>query len=112
MLQSGSLYKELFGLRHTEVQVTNDDALNAVQSWLEALDLPSLDGLNVYVISAAVRKKINRPVGIMDNHSQYYPWHDDDGFLDHFDALYMEREAGAMFRPELTLRNWMKRNRW
>ena len=61
----------------------------------------------------AARRKLNRPVGIMDNHSQFYPWHDDDGFLDSFDALYLEREAGAMFRPELALRNWMKRKqRW
>ena len=61
----------------------------------------------------AARKKLNRPIGIMDNHSQYYPWHDDDRLLDHFDVLYMEREAGALFRPELTLRNWMKRKqRW
>ena len=48
---------ELFGLRHTEVQVTNDDALHAAQSWLRALDLPSMDGLNVYVISGAVRRQ-------------------------------------------------------
>lgn len=61
----------------------------------------------------AVRKKLNRPIGIMDNHSQFYPWHDDDRLLDHFEVLYLEREAGAVFRPELTLRNWMKRKeRW
>jgi hypothetical protein len=63
------------------------------------------------VYGDAARKKINRPIGIMDNHSQYYPWHDDDGFLDHIDALYMEREEGAVWRPELTLRNWMKRKK-
>jgi len=48
---------DTFGLRHTEVQVTADEALAATQSWLRALDLPSMDGLNVYVISGAVRRQ-------------------------------------------------------
>jgi asparagine synthase (glutamine-hydrolysing) len=48
---------ELFNLRHTEVHITNDDTLSATESWLRALDLPSLDGLNVYVISGAVRRQ-------------------------------------------------------
>jgi len=48
---------ERFGLRHTEVQVTSADALNATQTWLSTLDLPSMDGLNVYVISGAVRRQ-------------------------------------------------------
>jgi hypothetical protein len=77
---------------------------------LEVTHTPEqIQGLAVY--ADAARKKLNRPIGIMDNHSQYYPWHDDDGFLDHIDVLYIEREEGAMFRPELTLRNWMKRKK-
>lgn len=61
----------------------------------------------------AARGKVNRPIGIMDNHSQFYPFHDDDGLLDPFDALYFEREAGSVFRPELALRNLLKRKkRW
>jgi asparagine synthase (glutamine-hydrolysing) len=48
---------ELFGLQHTDVQITGNDALAAAESWLRALDLPSVDGLNVYVISGAVRRE-------------------------------------------------------
>jgi len=59
----------------------------------------------------AVRDKINRVVGVMDNHSQFYPFHDDGGYLNNFDALYFEREGGGVFRPELTLRNWKKRKK-
>ena len=44
-----------FGLQHTEVQVTAQDALDAAGGWLGAIDQPSMDGLNVYLISRAVR---------------------------------------------------------
>ncbi|HEV8293208.1 MAG TPA: asparagine synthase (glutamine-hydrolyzing), partial [Tepidisphaeraceae bacterium] len=48
---------QAFGLNHTEVQINNADALGATESWLRALDVPSLDGLNVYVISGAVHRQ-------------------------------------------------------
>jgi len=48
---------ELFGLRHTECFINGSDALNAVTTWLGALDQPSIDGLNVYVISKAARER-------------------------------------------------------
>ncbi|MEX2217384.1 MAG: asparagine synthase (glutamine-hydrolyzing) [Phycisphaerales bacterium] len=44
------------GVEHTEVQVTGAEALDATRAWLSALDQPSMDGLNVYVISRAVRR--------------------------------------------------------
>ncbi|RCS22656.1 asparagine synthase (glutamine-hydrolyzing) [Phyllobacterium salinisoli] len=47
---------ELFGLHHTECLINGGDALDAVTSWLDALDQPSIDGLNVYVISKAARE--------------------------------------------------------
>ncbi|GAB1580859.1 asparagine synthase (glutamine-hydrolyzing) [Phyllobacterium phragmitis] len=47
----------LFGFRHTECLINGDDALNAVTAWLDALDQPSIDGLNVYVISKAARER-------------------------------------------------------
>ncbi|PRD41615.1 asparagine synthase (glutamine-hydrolyzing) [Phyllobacterium phragmitis] len=46
---------EFFGLQHTECLINGGDALDAVTSWLDALDQPSIDGLNVYVISKAAR---------------------------------------------------------
>jgi len=46
---------KLFGLDHTEIQLTGADALAAATDWLAALDQPCLDGLNVFVISKAVR---------------------------------------------------------
>ena len=74
-------------------------------------DSPSLRAQMQY--ADALREKINRPVGYMDNHSQFYPWNDEDRLLDHIDLLFMEREEGNLFRPELTVREWMKRKkRW
>lgn len=45
------------GAQHTEIQVNGPDALAAATRWLESLDQPSVDGLNTYVISQAVRKQ-------------------------------------------------------
>ena len=53
-----SLAKEtarIFNLDHTEIQVNNADAEVAAMAWLQSLDQPSMDGLNVYIISRAVR---------------------------------------------------------
>ncbi len=46
---------DLFGLDHTEIPLPMAAAEAAVADWLAALDQPSADGLNVYVISRAVR---------------------------------------------------------
>ncbi|MGC1272185.1 MAG: asparagine synthase (glutamine-hydrolyzing) [Planctomycetaceae bacterium] len=43
-----------FGLHHTEIPLPSDAAESAVVDWLAALDQPSIDGLNVFVISRAV----------------------------------------------------------
>ena len=60
----------------------------------------------------ALRKKLKRPLGIMDNHSQFYPWNaEEGGILDHLDLLFLEREEGSLFRPELSTRDWMKRSK-
>lgn len=45
----------LFGLQHTEITVNGQDAEQAAVEWLQSLDQPSVDGLNVYLISKAVR---------------------------------------------------------
>jgi asparagine synthase (glutamine-hydrolysing) len=45
----------LFGLRHTNIDITGTQAEATVTDWLAALDQPSMDGLNVYLISRAVR---------------------------------------------------------
>jgi len=41
----------LFGLEQTNINITGVDAEAAAVAWLGALDQPSIDGLNVYVIS-------------------------------------------------------------
>jgi asparagine synthase (glutamine-hydrolysing) len=46
---------ERLGTKHTNLSITGDDALKLVSSWLDGLDQPSMDGLNVYVISKLVR---------------------------------------------------------
>ena len=45
------------GLRHTEISINGLEAEAAVSTWISALDQPSMDGLNAYVISKAVRKE-------------------------------------------------------
>lgn len=44
-----------FGMDHTEVNVNGDTAEQSTVRWLQSLDQPSVDGLNVYIISQAVR---------------------------------------------------------
>ncbi len=44
------------GLPHTDVQITAQDALASARGWLNALDQPSVDGLNTYIVSGAVRQ--------------------------------------------------------
>jgi asparagine synthase (glutamine-hydrolysing) len=46
-----------FGLRHIEIPLPAEEAEAAARDWLDALDQPSMDGLNVYVISRAVRRQ-------------------------------------------------------
>jgi asparagine synthase (glutamine-hydrolysing) len=46
----------LFGLRHTSVELTPKEAETGTYAWLASMDQPSMDGLNVYVISQAVRR--------------------------------------------------------
>jgi asparagine synthase (glutamine-hydrolysing) len=43
------------GLRHTEIEVTGAESQQAAMDWLGRLDQPSVDGLNVFLISRAVR---------------------------------------------------------
>ncbi|MFO0838159.1 MAG: asparagine synthase (glutamine-hydrolyzing) [Phycisphaerae bacterium] len=45
------------GTDHTEIRITTDDALKSTVEWLSHLDQPSIDGLNTYIISKAVRSQ-------------------------------------------------------
>jgi asparagine synthase (glutamine-hydrolysing) len=59
-LSEGALAGEtagLFGLDHTEIQITGRDAEQAAIAWLRSLDQPSMDGLNIYIISKAVHAR-------------------------------------------------------
>jgi asparagine synthase (glutamine-hydrolysing) len=47
----------MFGLEHRELAISNSTAKTCFEDWLAALDEPSLDGLNVFAISGAVREK-------------------------------------------------------
>ena len=46
---------KLLGLEQTEIQIQGADAQRAATDWLASMDQPSFDGLNVFVISKAVR---------------------------------------------------------
>ncbi|HEY1686706.1 MAG TPA: asparagine synthase (glutamine-hydrolyzing) [Tepidisphaeraceae bacterium] len=48
---------KIFGLDHTEITVNGSDAEQAALEWLAALDQPSVDGLNVFIISKAVHQQ-------------------------------------------------------
>lgn len=45
-----------FGVRHRDLQITGDQAQASTLDWLASMDQPSVDGLNTYVISRAVRE--------------------------------------------------------
>ena len=45
----------LLGLEHTAIDLGDTEALRSARGWLDSLDRPSVDGLNVYVISKVVR---------------------------------------------------------
>ena len=45
----------LFGAKHTDLQIPGDKATAAATDWFASLDRPSMDGLNTYVISKAIR---------------------------------------------------------
>ncbi len=47
----------LIGSLHTEVRVSATDAKQSCIAWLNSLDRPSVDGLNTYIISKAVRNQ-------------------------------------------------------
>lgn len=44
-----------FGLKHKNVMISRDEALGSVLRWIKSLDQPSMDGMNVFLISEAVR---------------------------------------------------------
>ncbi len=48
---------EALGTRHHDVMLGESDALALASKWLTSLDQPSVDGLNTYVISGAVRER-------------------------------------------------------
>lgn len=45
----------LFGAQHHDVQISTQAALASVERWLDSLDQPSVDGLNTFVVSEAVK---------------------------------------------------------
>jgi asparagine synthase (glutamine-hydrolysing) len=47
---------ERIGAVHHEVRLTDDEVRRLTLSWLGCLDQPSIDGLNTYIISHAVRR--------------------------------------------------------
>ncbi|TWT40905.1 Asparagine synthetase [glutamine-hydrolyzing] 1 [Phycisphaerae bacterium RAS1] len=44
------------GAEHTDIQILGKDAEAALAPWLAAMDQPSIDGINTYIISKAVRQ--------------------------------------------------------
>jgi asparagine synthase (glutamine-hydrolysing) len=45
------------GTKHHQVTIGESDALGLATKWLTSIDQPSLDGLNTYIISKAVREQ-------------------------------------------------------
>lgn len=59
-LSEGALGAEtarLIGAEHNDIQITGGDAQAAALAWIDGMDQPSVDGLNTYVISKAVRER-------------------------------------------------------
>lgn len=47
---------ERYGIRHHEIPLGGDDLLRALPAAFSAMDQPTLDGINTYVVSESVRK--------------------------------------------------------
>ena len=47
--------RRLIHTEHHDIQILSDQAEQACVDWLESLDRPSVDGLNTFIISQAVR---------------------------------------------------------
>jgi asparagine synthase (glutamine-hydrolysing) len=45
------------GARHQAIHVSEEEALKLAQQWLRSLDQPSIDGLNTFIVSHAVRQR-------------------------------------------------------
>lgn len=45
------------GIPHHDIQISNQASLAATEPWMAAQDQPSMDGLNVYLVSRAVRER-------------------------------------------------------
>ena len=43
------------GMEHVLVKISDEEALSSIQDWFNQIDKPSIDGLNTFVISKAVR---------------------------------------------------------
>jgi asparagine synthase (glutamine-hydrolysing) len=54
-LEMAARSARVFGLAHTEVRINEPEARAQAVAWLDAIDQPSVDGLNVYVVAGAVR---------------------------------------------------------
>ncbi|MCS7032738.1 MAG: asparagine synthase (glutamine-hydrolyzing), partial [Phycisphaerae bacterium] len=54
-LQLAAETARTLGLPHVPIEISGDEAQAAASQWLAASDTPSVDGMNVYVISRAVR---------------------------------------------------------
>lgn len=48
---------QMLGLRHHIIDLSEEQVRNQAQAWLAAQDQPSMDGLNTFVISKAVRER-------------------------------------------------------
>jgi asparagine synthase (glutamine-hydrolysing) len=46
----------LFGTEHTGIELSDEEAQQFTQDWFLSLDQPSVDGLNTYIISRAIRR--------------------------------------------------------
>jgi asparagine synthase (glutamine-hydrolysing) len=54
---AAALTAALIGSRHHEVRIGESEALKLARSWLMSTDQPTIDGLNTFVISRAVRER-------------------------------------------------------
>ena len=44
---------KLFGMEHIDIQIDNRDAREMALAWLQSLDQPSVDGMNMYIVAKA-----------------------------------------------------------
>jgi asparagine synthase (glutamine-hydrolysing) len=106
------------GTDHTRVVVTGEEVADEFEQIVDALDQPSVDGLNTYLVSRAAAQSITVAISGTGGDDLFmgYPWHANmlaggegaEGFLGRYGAFnaqfhncFSDHDVGQLIHPDL-----------